>query len=1618
MGAFDGGAVGRFVDRNGLRAKPRLRGTTRAVRLALALSAAALAMSGSGSAFAATTCAPPAPVAGDDVTCSGAGTLPISFTVEDLTVTTDATVDLLTTTTTAVGLTGTTGTEGFYNLGVINNTGIYSVNVTTGSGAITVGNDNGIFAYGDTIPASTYAIHASSTDGTIVVDNALGAYLTVYNSFGDGFGIYAGSQTANVDVTNDGSIYVSPSGNAYGIYATSDDGVVHATNTGDITANSGSTAYGIYAQSYGNVYVDNSGTVLATSTGAFGGAYGIFAYTCDCAALDATVDNSGSITATTTGIFSDATGIYVYAYGVGDVDITNSGTINANTYGVISDATGVYASLDDGVGSVDNSGSVDVHGYSDAYGLQLVVDADGTASVSNSGTISVDAYLGQATGVFASTDAGGTVNVDNSGSIYVHTDYQYALGVHAYSDGAGDVDVDNSGTVNVVSHYGAASGIMTSSNDGSTLVDNSGSISVATNDAGASILGINAYGYDVAAVYNSGHITVYAQGGGYGTGIMAIAFAGDIIVDNSGTISATSLDDAQGIDVSGNDGDVTVTNTASIVATSLDGDAYGIFVGVYGYGDITIDNDAQVTSSAGTDGSATGIHVGIYYADAVVNNTGTISVTSVDGQTYGIYAYHDLDGDITINNGGLVTLDGAGYAYGVYAYANGDGNLTINNTGTIDAASEAAVAYGVYATTDGLGDVSVNNAGTIVVDASLGAYGIKAYAGVSGSIDIASSGSISATTVDYDATGIHAFSYSADVAVQVSGGSVHAASVNGNATGIHALAANDVSVANAGTVSVDAGNGTAYAIHAHSIGTGSVDVASSGAIFATAYIRAAGIFAQGQGDISVLGSGVIDASAGDFDYSDAFGIFASTLNGDIDVDNDATISVSAGGIGGGAIGIDVNTGTGAVLVANSGDIDASSTYSATAIFAVADQDLEVDNAGSLQVDAGSFASGIVASGGQGNVSVSNTGAISVSGGVAATGVALYSVSSDIAFYNFGDIMAGADDYATGVQLGGVGSTLLFNQGTIGASSATGSAIAVLTGDSVDRIHNHGTINGVVVTGAGDDELYNYADGTWNATGNSDFGDGDDTITNYGLISMSDAVIDLGLPGTDGNAFCNYGTIFVSGDNIIDMEGGSAAALMDAALAAAPGPLASSNPLAFYNYNLIDFQDGSPTDTLTIIGDFGGQGDINLDVSGLNGTGDLLYIDGDVLSDTVQAINVDMVDMPGDGTADVTLVEVGGNSVAGNFVLGSVSYDPIPFISSSFSLVSNINGGNTSPDLFSLRVDMALQPDGEISANLPAGVQLLMNDVVGSWHKRVDGIDDRPGGKFSLWGRLYHNKGKVNPDFDSDTIADGDFDFEQKNYGGEAGFDFAPNGKWNFGLLVGKANADQGLRVGLGTDKIEGNVAGGYGTFRMPRGFYFDLSHRRLNFDAVVHTANGDLRATGEAQASNAESGYSFAFKGFEFEGQLQVTRTRLVSLDNLAAGSGGGSYTPPGGLAKGAAAMAAAAPAQAVEFDNDADISTVTRAGWDVRKKFKTESGTLWELHATMNRIRMVGAQNAFQITDEIGGKTDIGGDSSLLDVGFTARRGLLLMYGAVTWQDGGALQNFFGAQLGAKYTW
>ena len=61
-----------------------------------------------------------------------------------------------------------------------------------------------------------------------------------------------------------------------------------------------------------------------------------------------------------------------------------------------------------------------------------------------------------------------------------------------------------------------------------------------------------------------------------------------------------------------------------------------------------------------------------------------------------------------------------------------------------------------------------------------------------------------------------------------------------------------------------------------------------------------------------------------------------------------------------------------------------------------------------------------------------------------------------------------------------------------------------------------------------------------------------------------------------------------------------------------GPVAlvpSLNPLPLANTGIIDFLDGAADDSLTIVGDLGGNGAINIDLDLAGLASDQLYVDG-------------------------------------------------------------------------------------------------------------------------------------------------------------------------------------------------------------------------------------------------------------------------------------------------------------------------------------------------------------------------------------------------------------------------
>jgi hypothetical protein len=842
------------------------------------------------------------------------------------------------------------------------------------------------------------------------------------------------------------------------------------------------------------------------------------------------------------------------------------------------------------------------------------------------------------------------------------------------------------------------------------------------------------------------------------------------------------------------------------------------------------------------------------------------------------------------------------------------------------------------------GDISLYNYGDVSVDIA-GVYGVNAIdIRADGDILLVNGGDVSSNgdgevfgAPNIYATAVIAYSYAGDIAFENQLG----ASISSHTDTLIAYGA----VANAyGSVSM-VNHGDIDAYSADNIGFGMLATAQNG----DAYVA-------NDGNILVDGGGAYRS----------MGMLASAAYGDAEVVNLGGISVTSGSAS--AQGIVAQAPYGTATATNGGDIAVDGALPSFGVVAIG-ADAALYNGGDVTTVSGQNASALRARALTGYALLENDGdAAAIAGdgyqafGIAAisylgssvynagdvsaqvdgntgTATAVYAASAlgDVYLANDGTLLASGGAYAVGVAISAAGNITLVNSGSIVAQGGAVGSYSIITGGSDDSIQNTGDIVGSILTGAGAD-----------------------SIANGGSIDLSDAFVDM---GTGSNSFANSGVIHVDGSSAILMGGA----------------------YDFSNDGLVDLRDGATDDTLYLAGNLAGDGYLAFDVNGADATADRFYIEGNVASASTTTVDIAMVELPADGSSfEVPLIHVSGDSDSGNFLLGEVANPTGSVLDMAFSLVGDVDASNASDDIYSLRAEvLGLGETGLIAAAVAPGVQVLLHSVVGTLAQRDSALGGTQG-RFGVFARVYRNQG---------TLDLGEGELKQRNSGGETGFDFAGSQRFSAGLLFGKANADQGLRGGSARDSIDGDVTGAFGTMRLPRGLYADLSHRRLKFDARMQTPDGIVTTSGVAETSNAEGGYKWKSKrGLVLEGQYQVTRTRLASLDM---------------------------DGTVVEFRSKPELSVVSRLGLSATKYFEpVPGGTLWEVHANANFIRESGGKSDYRVADAIEGSTDIGGNSTLVEIGFTGRRGLLLMFGGLSWQDGGALQDFFGGQLGAKYTW
>jgi outer membrane autotransporter protein len=1408
----------------------------------------------------------------------------------------------------------------------------------------------------------------------VSVDNS--GTVTAYTQFGSVRGINAVSQDT-IEVYNSGSVDVeSAYGYALGVAvnSSSPDGSVLVDNSGKVDAEAAINGWGVLATSnFGSIDLDNSGTITVDggqyATGIEGS--GVWA--------DVAVENSGSVHASSG--YGNANGIYAHSVYY-SVDVDNSGKILAESSH--DDAWGVFVTLLHDSAEVTNSGTIDAYGARFGTGIDVRSAIDADIAITNSGDVYTSAGTSSSTGIFAASEGSGTIEVVNSGGVHSVSDtFALAISVRSLD---GDIHVDNSGNVLAEADANTSKGIRARSyGEADILLESSGTVAAYAEVGGAQAIYAASRDVGDIEIQNSG--TVHADGYNYSIGIAAFSdISGNITIGNDGSVYAYSEDYAWAIGANtyGSGGDVSIRNTGSAEAQSRDRDAFAVHSNVaagnfYLYNDDALTAESENGNAAGVDG-----HVVIDEAYAEVVNAGSISALSHHANATGVALTAAGDhGIVSVDNDGSIGADAYyGQAIGVYASAfglYGESTVTVGENGSVSASSGyfaqgVVAAGGKYAGIVNAGDISA------VASNEADAYAFALGASVSsfyGEAYLGNSGTISALAEGYaaNATGAAASIYGGNATVDNSGtiDATATGDIAGRATGVNASSSLlSATVNNAGTIEASASGDYADA-------TGAYVTASEGALVYTT-------------DGSLLEASATGGTDADATGASVKGLFANVY-GEGAISATATADLDEGDAR--AYGADVYGNFTGIYVLGDGAISATAEGAyALAVGALQDGYFTAfRNEGSIEASATGdtgFAIGAMTLSYYG-VHMSNDGDIAATGsgeGVQAVGAFAYSRYGDVALYNTGSIEAEADLLAVAVQLKTNYATVVENSGTIAASGAEDNVAVYATESSTDYIYNDGVLAGALWLGTGDDYLDNGEDGVWYAGQTAtDFGDGDDRIVNDGTIVLEDSVIDLGYHDVAGNQFYNYGFVVADGDNLINMGNGPVAPLVP-----------SLNPYAFYNGGAIDFQDGEADDTLTIVGDFAGDGDINVDVSGLGEASDVLYIDGSVVTGTVGTINVDLVDLPESIESLVPMVYVSGDSVAGNFVLGDVSWDEEnSFVTLDFDLVADIDATNADPDVFALGIEVTgLSDPGVLAANVAGSVQSLMNSQVGTWRQRMGVIDRFTDGAVALWARVFQDKGGFSPEHHAANFGDGgNFDWDQKNSGIEAGIDFAVSDEFSLGLLVGQSKADTHLDSDPATKSdIDADTWGIYGTWISPTGFYLDASYRWMSFDVDMNSVAGNMDVDGDAESFNLELGYAWTLSGgLKIEPQLQYTKTNVDELDLLETSSG-------------------------MTFRNDGGESSRGRLGVSFRKGFgEADAGWLWTPYLTISAVREFDGENLYAINDVFHGETDLEGTSTLLELGFTARHQNWSVYGGLNWQDGGAVNSFFGGQLGVRYT-
>lgn len=1171
--------------------------------------------------------------------------------------------------------------------------------------------------------------------------------------------------------------------------------------------------------------------------------------------LDA--DNGSSISTTGLGSF----GVFGLVNGGGDVtlnvsDVTTSGNAGIGVFGlangggnIVINASEIHTSGNPGslgpntlpataiLGFTGSDGDVTITASNvsttgdGAGGIVGTSAGGGTVNITTTGTVVTEGVF--ANGVVANTPGNIVINAqsvqttgDYSSGIVaesylgdiavvagdVSTSGAESLGVEA-STYYGNIDIDTTGLVSTSGYY--AGGVIGASyygsvditvNDVNTTGDGSIGVAALTVSEDMDIPTLASLPLDGMATLAleptefDAKITVtgdVSTSGIFAPGAVALSGAGNAIVINNGAIS-TEGDFSPGIVAVGPVG-ASVTGSGSV--STLGAASFGILGASYG------DVEVALTGSVTTAGeSATGILATSAYGNISVSSSSSVSTSGAFSD--GIRAETYL-GDVDITSTGSVSTSGF-YSDGILVESAGAVNVAVN-----DVTTSGDLSYGINITNtagqyyyygegsisaavaEEPGDVSVTLNGDLSTSGAV-SNGIDIYA-YSGAVSVSNLGSVSTTGAYSDGIVVDA---GGDATLSGTG----TVSTSGYAaTGIDVHSYGDVSVTSgAVTTSGDYSTG----VHAHSVSDGntSTDIAS---------ITTTGFASEGLEAWSDFGNvdakvGTVITSGADSTGVDAYAYFGSvTVNsGTVRVTGEGSDAIVADGFG------DVTVNAGTTTAALGTAIDAYSYAGNVAVNVAANGRATSGNGNA-----------IVAEGYTGAAVTVGSGAI-VSG--ASNAIV---ITTPTAFVGEG----GGEDAVTALLLNPAdASSVVTNRGTI--TGGTGFAVLATGGSTLIDNLAGGTINGRVSLTTQDDLFRNA--GTFNTTGTSDFGDGDDAFNNAatGVVRTTSSATLAGL-----ETFTNAGTVTMV--------------------------------------------DNGVGDTLTLPGAYVGNGGslaIDANFNGATPTGDRLIIGGAATGLTSVVVN-QLASSPTVGTT-LTIVDAGAGSSGGAFALSAGSTD-LGFL--HYGIL--FDAANNNYNLTS-----ALGAPVFRTMKINEGAQSLWYKSADAWSAHMTALRDAAWGEGPaplgrVWGQIYGAVDKRQDVFS--YTASGltqviDLGYRQDYFGGQLGVDLGSSGDEGgavFGITGGYLSSVLKTRRGGDRTTYDAFNIGAYAGFTS-QSFFVNALAKYDFYNIKTRSIGAGYAASidGKAYGAQAEAGFRFGSDSFYAEPVVSIAYVK-TDLDDFTA---------------------------------------------------------------------------------------------------------------------------------------